>query len=93
MSTIPARPRDTTAEAEAQQVALLRAATASRRLAVAFGLSATIIGAARRALARLDPGASNRDLALHFVALHYGRELAAELAAELERRERETSRS
>jgi hypothetical protein len=75
-------------DAEQVQVALLRGATRSRRLRIAFGLSATVIGAARRALGRRDPNASSRERALRFVALHYGRHLADDVRADLERRDR-----
>ena len=87
MRAIPARSVDTTAEAEQQQVALLRAASVSRRLHLAFGLSATVIGAARRALTRADPNGSSRDHALRFVALHYGQQLADDLRVDLDRRD------
>jgi hypothetical protein len=85
---VPARPRDTTPDAERVQVALFRAAPVSRRLRSAFALSATVIGAARRALARSSAHASIRDRELRFVAVHYGRELADDLRADLERRDR-----
>lgn len=84
---IPARPADTTLDAERVQVALLRAAPVARRVRLAFGLSATVIGAARRALARSRPHASARELDLWFVALHYGAETAEGLRAELDRRD------
>ena len=84
---IPARPADTTPDAEDVQAALFRAAPAARRLHLAFSLSATIIGAARRALARSQPHASTRELDLRFVELHYGRDLAGELRADLDRRD------
>lgn len=86
--TIPARPADTTPDAERVQVALLREASIPRRLGRAFGLSATVIGLARRALVRAHPFASPRDLALRFVELHYGADLAAGLREDLERRSR-----
>ena len=82
---IPARPADT--DAELVQVDLLRAAPIARRLHLALSLSATVIGAARRALARLQPQASSRDLDLWFVELHYGTDVAARLRADLERRD------
>ena len=89
MSTvIPARPPDTTPEADAVQVALFQRASVARRLHIALSWSATVIGAARRALARLDPHGSPRELAVRFVELHYGRDLAAGLRADLERRDR-----
>jgi hypothetical protein len=84
---IPARSADTSLDAERVQVALLRAAPVARRLHVALALSATIIGAARRALARAQPLASARELDLWFVELHYGADLAADLRADLDRRD------
>lgn len=70
------------------QVALFRAAPVARRLRAAFSLTATVVGAARLALARLQPDASRRELDLRFVELHYGAGLAATLRADLERRDR-----
>jgi hypothetical protein len=84
---IPARPFDTTQDADQIQAALLRAAPVGRRLARSFGHSATIIGLAKRSLARAYPSASPRDLDLRFVELHYGRDLATALRADLERRD------
>ncbi len=84
---IPARPADTAPDAERVQVALLRAAPVARRLHIAMALSATIIGAARRALARAQPQASPRELDLRFVELHYGTALVADLRADLDRRD------
>ena len=89
--TIPPRPSDTSAEAEHVQIELIRAAPVSRRLGMAWSLSATVIGAARRALARAQPLASAEERDLRFVELHYGAELAAALRADLiSRRERPT---
>jgi len=84
---IPPRPSDTSAEAERVQIDLLRAVPVSRRLHLAWSLSATVIGAARMALARQNPRLSQDTLDTRFVELHYGRELAAELARELARRQ------
>ena len=85
---IPPRPTDTAADADAVQVALLRAAPVARRLHLAVSLSATVIGAARRALTRAEPNASARERDLRFVELHYGREIADGLRADLHRRDR-----
>jgi hypothetical protein len=84
--SIPARPADTTPDAERVQVDLLRAAPVARRLHLALQLSATVIGAARRAIARAHPQASPLELDLRFVDLHYGPDLAAGLRADLHRR-------
>lgn len=85
---IPARPGDTDADAERVQTALLRGAPVARRLHLALSLSATVIGAARRALARSHPGSSPRELDLRFVEVHYGADVAAGLRADLDRRDR-----
>ena len=84
---MPARSADTALDAERVQVALLRAAPVARRLHLALALSATVIGAARRALARARPHASARELDLRFVELHYGAETAAGLRADLDSRD------
>ena len=83
---IPRRPSDTSREAEDVHVALLRQAPVSRRLHLAWSLSATVIGAARRTLARADPGAEATERDLRFVELHYGPTLATALRADLARR-------
>jgi hypothetical protein len=85
---IPARPADTSVEAERVQIELLRAAPVARRLQLALSLSATVIGAARRALERSRPNASRRELDVRFVELHYGSDLAAAVQQDLVRRER-----
>ena len=88
-ASIPARPADTTPDAERVQVALLRAAPVGRRLHLALALSATVIGAAGRGLMRSHPGASTREIDLRFVELHYGPAMAENLRAELNRRDTE----
>lgn len=86
---IPPRPADTTREAERVQVALMRAAPVARRLQLAFGLSATAINLAKRAIARARPSESQEELDLVFVEVHYGVDLARELRSDLERRRRQ----
>ena len=84
---IPPRPADTSVDAERVQIDLIRKAPVSRRLHVAWSLTATVISAARQALARAQPHASPQELDLRFVELHYGRDLAAALRADLIRRD------
>lgn len=86
--TIHPRSADTDADAERVQVALLRAAPISRRIHLALSLSASVIGAARRAIGRAKPHSSERERQLRFVELHYGCDLASDLRQELERRDR-----
>ena len=86
---IPVRPDDTTADAERVQLALLHEASIGTRLRRAFGMSATVIGLARRGLARSRPHATQSELDVWFVELHYGADLARELRADLQRRRRD----
>jgi hypothetical protein len=76
---VRARSVDTDPDAEAVQIELLRRAGPTRRAAMALSLSAQVIGLARRAIRDSMPGATEEEVALRFVELHYGRELAAEL--------------
>jgi hypothetical protein len=80
------RPSDTAADAERVQIALLRAAPVSRRLHVAWSLSARAITVARGAIARADPGGGKLDHDLRFVAVHYGSEVARAVGRDLARR-------
>jgi hypothetical protein len=85
---IPARSIDTAPDADRVQIELLRGASVARRLRLALSLSATVMGLARRALARAQPRVSARELDVRFVELHHGADLAAGLRADLERRRR-----
>lgn len=67
---------------------LLQAASVPRRLHLALSLTATVIGAARRALGRTHPELSARELDLFFVSVHYGSDLADAVRTDLERRDR-----
>ena len=83
-----ARSADTDADAERVQIELLRRAGPARRAAMALSLSAQVIGLARRAIRESMPGATDEQVGLRFVELHYGRELAAELRRFLSARQR-----
>jgi len=84
---IPPRPALTSVEAERIQIDLIRAVPVSQRLRMAFSLSATVIDLARRALAQAQPDASQEELDVRFVELHYGADLAALLRADLIQRQ------
>ena len=73
------RSADTDRDAERVQIELLRRAGVARRAAMALSLSAQVIGLARRAIRRSLPEATEEEVALRFVELHYGRELAMDL--------------
>ena len=83
---VPIVPRDTDAAADRVQMDLLRSATPARRAGLALSLTATVVGLARRALARQDPAATDEEIGIRFVRLHYGREIADGLAAFLRAR-------
>ncbi len=74
-----ARSADTDREAEKVQIDLLRRAGPARRVQMALSLSSEVIGLARRAIRRSLPEASEAEVQLRFVELHYGRELSREL--------------
>ncbi len=76
--------RDTSPQAEKVQVDLLRRAGPGRRFALALSLSRTTIDLARMALKRHMPGATEEEVLLAFVRLHYGADLADKVAKKLE---------
>lgn len=78
--------RDTHPEVERVQIELLRKAGVARRLSLVRSLSQTVIQLSRRAIRESHPGASEEELALIFVELNYGKELAERLRADLARR-------
>jgi hypothetical protein len=90
-AVIPSRSTDTSADAERVQTALLRDSSIAQRLAICWSLSASVIGAARSALARSLPGASRREIDLRFVEVHYGKDLAAAVRDDLAHRDRDSS--
>jgi len=79
---------DTDRKTELKQIELLRNATVARRATLAFSLSETMIGLARRAIQQADPKLSPQEVRLRFVALHYDPELAARLGMDLKQRSR-----
>jgi hypothetical protein len=82
------RSADTDVEAENVQMALLREAGATRRIRMALSLSAQVIGLAHQAIRRSHPQATDEDVRLRFVELHYGPDLAADVRRFLASRRR-----
>jgi hypothetical protein len=80
-------PRDTSPEAHRVQMDLLRRAGPGRRFALMASLTRFAIEASRRAIRERHPDEDERSIALRWVAVHYGRDLAAKLETYLERRE------
>lgn len=78
------RSADTDPRAERVQLDLLRGSTIARRASLARALTATTIELTRRALREANPAADPDELAVRFVGLCYGRELADGLRRDLE---------
>jgi hypothetical protein len=78
---------DTHPEMARKQVELLRQASVARRFQLARSLTMTTIELARRAIRRVHPGLSERELQIEFVRLHHGADLADRLRKYLEARE------
>ena len=68
------------------QIALLRRATIAQRIGRMRSLTQTVVFLSRRAIRRANPEASETDVSLRFVALHYGQDLADRVAADLRKR-------
>jgi hypothetical protein len=67
---------DTSLEIEEAQLQLLRLMTPSDRSALAAKMSTEVIRASKRAIARLNPNFTPRQVEHYYIELHYGKELA-----------------
>jgi hypothetical protein len=76
---------DTDSEAGRVQMELLRRAPPERRLRLALSLSRSVLTLSRDGIARRRPGASDEEVGLEFVRLHYGPGLADEVRRHLRR--------
>ena len=75
---------DTSSEAEQVQIALIRKMTPAKRLETALRLSSETMRAAKAAIRRRHPGFSKQEVAIKFIELHYGAELAEGVRDRLE---------
>ena len=75
---------DTDVDSLRVQVDLLRRATPSRRLELAFALSADVMSLSLAGIRRRQPGLSESEVHLQFVAIQYGDELAESVRARVE---------
>jgi hypothetical protein len=75
---------DTSAEAEAVQLQLIRDMSPSERLDKALRLSSQMMRWAKDAIRRRHPEFSTREVTVKFIELHYGAELAAAVREHLE---------
>lgn len=74
---------DTDLETARVQMDVLRRASPERRLRLALSLSQSVLTLSREGIARRLPGASQREIDIEFVRVHYGEELANELRQHL----------
>jgi hypothetical protein len=79
---------DTDLEADDVQIALLRQAGVTRRARMALSLSGQVIALARQAIRRALPEATDEEVGVRFVELHYGLDLATDLRRFLASRRR-----
>lgn len=69
-------PSDTSPDVEAAQRQLIREMTPAERVMLAARLSDTVRNASRRAIRRVHPEFTDRQVEHLFIELHYGKELA-----------------
>ena len=79
---------DTDPEAARTHLELMRRASPARRIQLALSLSRTVMSLSRDGLARAFPDASAEEIAIRWVALHYGADLATHVQADLAARSR-----
>lgn len=77
---------DTSPDAERAQLERLRAMTPAQRMTVSRAMTRRNIRLSLRAIRRTQPDASDDDVKVTFIAVHYGRDLAERVRAELVRR-------
>ena len=77
---------DTSPEIERVQIELIRKAPISKRFAIMQAWSQFLIEANKQRIRKDHPDASEEEVALIFIARHYGQALADGLRAELVRR-------
>lgn len=74
---------DTTVEAERVQIALFRASTLERRIALALSLSKTVLSLSRTAIRQAHPDVTEEEVDLLFIEYQYGEKLARQVRAYL----------
>ncbi len=78
---------DTDPEAAEVQWELLRKMTTSQRSSLLGALTTAAVGHSKRAIARANPDATQREIDLVFIRIQYGDELARNVKAYLEDRD------
>ncbi len=83
--SISTNTRDTTPEAEAVLIQLLRARPATKRLADAVAASNRVAEQCKDAIRQRNPGISEEEVGLRFIEINYGPELANKVRIYLRR--------
>ena len=78
---------DTDPDTEAEMIRLLRNASARERFALMDALTTSVVILSRRALRKNRPQASEREILLEWVGIHYGLELEKELREDLAKKD------
>ena len=76
---------DTHPDADAVQQELLRQMTASQKMFLVNSLTATVVSLCKQGIRERHPEYDERDVAVHFVGMNYGKELAEGYRRRLER--------
>ena len=76
---------DTSPEMERVQIELIRKASPAKIFGLVRSMSQTMIQASRENIRKLHPDASEEELALIFVELYYGKELANLVRTQMEK--------
>lgn len=74
-------PDDRSKNARSQQIELLRQMTPGQRAALALRLTDEAIARSRRAIARVHPEWSDREVKIEWARIHYGEAVAEKLRA------------
>ncbi len=77
---------DTSPEMERIQIELIRKASPAKIFGLLRSMSQTMIQASRENIRKLHPDASEEELALIFVELYYGKELAELVRTQMKKR-------
>ena len=77
---------DTSPEAERVQIELIRQASPAQLFGLVRSLSRSMIQASRENIQQLHPDANEEELALIWIELYYGKDLAERVRAYLKRR-------
>ena len=81
-------PLDTHLSAERVQIDLLRSAGTAKRAAIALAMTTAAVKLSRRAIQRIHPDWSEQEINLLWLEVHYGKDLADRVRADLAARTR-----